>query len=88
MTTNTTKRNILESQSSTTTTPPLTNQNGSGGRIDTNYRLDNSIRKELFVNYWRNRLSRFDLNLIEESNIHLPPGAGGNHHLSNRDIGK
>lgn len=34
------------------------------------YRLDGSMDQELFFNYWKNRLSKFDLNLIDNSNYY------------------
>lgn len=35
---------------------------------DVAYRLDGSIRKELFINYWRNRITKFELSLGDPTN--------------------
>jgi len=57
-----------------------------------NYRLDGGVKRELFLNYWKARLNRFDFNL-ERNLDDTTPGLNGtgytysNHHLSNRDIG-
>jgi hypothetical protein len=52
--------------------------NNTGKLNDFVYRLDNSIRKELFINYWRNRVTKFELNLADKTeekllNYHTKP---------------
>lgn len=68
-----------------------TSATSSSSKIDINYRLDNCVRKDMFVSYWRNRLHKFDLNLndskYDEANSNLNQFTIANHHLSNRDIG-
>ena len=46
------------------------------------YRIDASIRKELFINYWRNRISRFELNLADSNEEKLL-----NYHFNRTDGG-
>jgi hypothetical protein len=43
--------------------PSLERKNLLGN--DLVYRLDSSIRKELFISYWRNRISKFELMLAD-----------------------
>lgn len=57
-----------------------------------NYRLDGGAKRELFLNYWKTRLSRFEFSLTaSEDSATTPSSLNGtaysNHHLSNRDIG-
>lgn len=68
--------------------------------LATCYRLDNSIRQDLFLNYWRNHTTKFDVDKNSQDNYYSFYNVANfnsniqhsdsykHHHLSNKDIGK
>lgn len=68
--------------------------------LATCYRLDNSIRSEQFLNYWRNHTTKFDVDKNSQDNYYSfynmtkfnsniqHSDSYKHHHLSNKDIGK